>query len=256
MAQDDVPSQSRRRQDGILNQTTNTENHMMAAPVQDGGFTVSSTESTFSESALKQKTNGPKFHFCPADVLILGLGLAIIALQAHVALQFRDPVKSVMLMRTPFLRISVRAVCLSISVFAALVAAIITSTYPYSELKTGETLMLPSCQTILQPENTHAVPKSYKHFGFCNEIHTSHVLTVFLLSTEAVAAFLVLTHWVNVKEMKDEGLPLTLGELLRMNDKQVNRALDTLHIQAGPVSMATKRRMVAEKLEFINGSPV
>lgn len=116
--------------------------------------------------------------------------------------------------------------------------------------------MIPSCQIIMGPETTHFAQKSYKQFRICNEIETSHVLTYFLLSTEAIAAFLILTHWVNTKEMRDEGLPLTLGELLRMNDKQVNKALDALRIQAGPASVATKRRMVAERLGFVEGSVV
>ncbi|KAI5281907.1 hypothetical protein KEM54_003061 [Ascosphaera aggregata] len=198
-------------------------------------------------STLQARSNRPKFHFCPADVLILGLGMAIFGLQASAAQRFDQPTKSVMLMT-----------CMGIVIvlFAALAATIIGSIYPYSELKTGGMLILPNCQVLSTPETTQLPLMLNSNLELCDVIQASHVLSYFLLSMEAIAAFLVITHWINVKEMRGEGLPLTLGELLRMNDGDVERASKALQIQAGSVDMETRRRMVAHKLDLIPGSPV
>ncbi|KAI5291748.1 hypothetical protein KEM55_008276, partial [Ascosphaera atra] len=49
---------------------------------------------------LRKPSDGPKFHFCPADALILALGLIVLGLQVHVSLYFANPAKSIIVIVT------------------------------------------------------------------------------------------------------------------------------------------------------------
>lgn len=121
--QDSAPTQAQHNREGLLVPNGHDEPRSTAAQNQSSDVVADtaapsasfSSDSSIGGTALRGRSNKPKFHFCPADVLILGLGVSILALQAHVALQFKDSVKSIMLM-----------VCMGFVILSALTHNLIT----------------------------------------------------------------------------------------------------------------------------------
>ncbi|KAI5292656.1 hypothetical protein KEM52_006166 [Ascosphaera acerosa] len=240
-----------------------------AAPKNEPGAQGKASLATAS-GGLEARPSQAKFHFCPADALILALGLIVFSLQAHASLHLHSVTKPMMLMicmavavvfalahnlitcrvirvRAVFARFTVRAVCVLTSFAATLVATILETLYPYG----GDT-ELSSCPGIGTTGDGATSTSSISPSQLCAELQASHILSYFLLSTEAIAAFLIVTHWFNVREMRSDGLPLSLGELLRMTEKEVDQALETLRIGGQLRDSETKRRALATRLDFIS----